>query len=250
MWNIQQLLHFLIPRVFNWGNILAAGIGAAATYFGGERQNSANSAQSLRQMEFQERMSSTAHQREVADLRAAGLNPILSANAGASSPAGSQATMQNTTASAYSAALQSAQIGKIKADTALTKKQTLAIQPAASLGTGINAATTFGQSSAAELQRHITRFYRNRSSITKTQQASGSPKRGQIDRSSKTKAFPLGSRPYKYNPQTEKKTRTLANGQRLSYYQLDLGPKQGKRYSINGIEFYTWDKFIKRYGKH
>ncbi|MDB4312227.1 hypothetical protein N9937_02230 [bacterium] len=59
--------------------------------------NAANLKIAREQMTFQERMSSSAHQREVKDLRAAGLNPILSATGGrgASTPAGQTATMQN-----------------------------------------------------------------------------------------------------------------------------------------------------------
>ncbi len=73
-------------------------LGFGASLFSAKKQEQVNQEQidlSREQMAFQERMSNTAHQRQVADLRAAGLNPILSANAGASSPGGAMATLSN-----------------------------------------------------------------------------------------------------------------------------------------------------------
>lgn len=77
-----------------WSAIGGAVAQAGLDYFNTQAANNASRAAANKQMAFQDAMSSTAHQREVKDLRAAGLNPILSANAGASTPGGASYSAQ------------------------------------------------------------------------------------------------------------------------------------------------------------
>lgn len=89
------------------GAMLGASLGAGFdSEKSQENTNAQNVALTREQMAFQERMSSTAYQRATADMKAAGLNPMLAyAQGGATTPGGSSVKLENSAA----AGAQSAQ---------------------------------------------------------------------------------------------------------------------------------------------
>lgn len=154
----------------------AALIGGGASLIGGLMQWAGSASSAKDMMKFQERMSRTQHQREVEDLRKAGLNPILSAGgSGASSPAGAMFTPPDIsggiTNSALGASRLSQELKNLKANEKNTHQDTFVKHTQS--GLNLDAATqTRANTRATNEQTRLTRIEQEiRKTVLKQEQA-------------------------------------------------------------------------------
>jgi hypothetical protein len=91
------------------GSLLGGAVSGLGSFLGQSSANQTNTQLAREQMAFQERMSGTSYQRAIADMIAAGLNPMLAySQGGASTPSGQTAVAQNALGAGATSAAQAA----------------------------------------------------------------------------------------------------------------------------------------------
>lgn len=104
-------------------------LAAGAALVGSLYRNQEAKRSAKRQMEFQAGMSNTSWQRGMADMKAAGLNPMLAYRmGGASTPQGAMYNPENVGTAATDGYLKGAQADQAKAQTGLTQAQEQKVQ--------------------------------------------------------------------------------------------------------------------------
>lgn len=132
--------------------------GMALDAHGQHKSNRMNLKIAREQMDFQERMSNTEYQRSTADLKAAGLNPMLSMmkGGGASTPPGSSAVMQNEYSGAANSAGAIARVLTNALMKAQVAKTTAEADKAQSEATVLKASVPYSAESALQSVRKLS----------------------------------------------------------------------------------------------
>jgi len=128
-----------------YGAIIGAVTSAATTYY----QNEEAKKEATRNRNFQRDMANTAHQRELADLKAAGLNPMLAVTggSGAATPSGGMAPIENIGAPAIATAMDAM---RLKKDISMAEQQMANQTKLADSTEKLQAAQTFQSAATAK----------------------------------------------------------------------------------------------------
>lgn len=145
------------------GSALLSGGSSALGYLGVKDTNDTNQDIANAQMAFQERMSNTSYRRAMADMQAAGLNPMLAyQQGGASTPPGAGFVAQNKIGGALAAVATAKQVENMDAQTDLIEAQAAkthaekALVEAQTRGSGSSA--SFTETQTADLLQRMSMF--------------------------------------------------------------------------------------------